>query len=63
MSQQEHATSTAIQCVFAVACACVCVHRYEYSFHYWTILIMFAYIIALRVMGIVFLRYVSFLKR
>ena len=37
--------------------------RYDYSLHLWTLLIITAYIIALRVGGILALRYVNFLRR
>ncbi len=37
--------------------------RYEAGFQYWTILIIFAYIFAFRIGGILALRYVSWIRR
>ena len=39
------------------------VFGYEYSFRGWCLLIVLAYVVFFRVLGIIALRYVSFLKR
>lgn len=39
------------------------VFGYDYSIHYWTLLMILAYILFLRVAGVLALRYMSFLKR
>ena len=38
-------------------------YGYKYSFRFWTILILIAYVAFFRVLGVLALRYVSFLRR